>query len=717
MATYYVKTAAQGGSNAANGLSASTAWATVAYALSSSSGFASGDTLYVAPGIYTNAITVTIANPTVETNIIGDVTAAQFTGINPGVVVLTNFNSTLTGTGVSANVISATTKDYLHFQNIQFKLWNYQMVFTTCSNLKFTKCTVFMKDYYPSTLVLTSAVGQAVNATFTKCVFMGGFNTVTITGQNVADTTSFTDCIFMGADQIGLYLISVQASIYNCTFLRNGQSAIRADSGSLTYLTTVRNCLAWGHANDLVCVSPSFTIIENYNRLISYSPRSNVANNLTSSNAGDLGVDTFESILYGLPNVQPFSSYLTSPNASFGNATGAPSVDIYGNTWSGSSPDTGAATYKVVTGAYTPTERNAGVITIAPGSTSQSIELYLGATGLAFNTSGLAAYYVRNRTAPTPITLVTQTATGTWASGGFAEISSTFTPGLYRLDVPNDAFAAGFSDVTIVVRGASGTNGAVLTVTLSSGGLTAAQTANAVWDEPYTSHTTANTFGARTLKTTVDNRPAVVGASQHIHANVHAIVDSTVAADELKGALLHDSTGYVDTDVAQISSSTSNAVLDAAASSHNSAGSIGALIQDKTGYSLSTPQSFSTTGSVGGVIGNVTGSVATVANPDNIIDGVWDEQRVGHTASGSFGEKLQTNVLADEMLARDLGSGFNAGNPEERTVRSALRAIRNKVNVGSSQMVVKKEDDTTDAWTASVTTTAVSSNVSGIDPN
>jgi len=68
-------------------------------------------------------------------------------------------------------------------------------------------------------------------------------------------------------------------------------------------------------------------------------------------------------------------------------------------------------------------------------------------------------------------------------------------PGVYRLDVPNAAFAANASDVTIVVRGASGTNGAVLTVTLSFGGLTAAQTAAAVWDEARASHTTAGTFG------------------------------------------------------------------------------------------------------------------------------------------------------------------------------------------------------------------------------
>jgi hypothetical protein len=190
-------------------------------------------------------------------------------------------------------------------------------------------------------------------------------------------------------------------------------------------------------------------------------------------------------------------------------------------------------------------ERNASTITIAPASTSQSIEIYLGATGLTFSTSGLAAYYVRNQSAPVAITLVTQTATGAWASGGFAEISSSLVPGVYRLDVPNAAFAAGASDVTIVVRGASGTNGAVLTVTLSSGGLTAAQTAAAVWDEPYTAHTTASTFGARTLKTTVDNRNVDVGTSFHIQSNVHAIVDSTAAADEFKGALLHNGTDYI----------------------------------------------------------------------------------------------------------------------------------------------------------------------------
>jgi hypothetical protein len=217
--------------------------------------------------------------------------------------------------------------------------------------------------------------------------------------------------------------------------------------------------------------------------------------------------------------------------------------------WTGATPDSGYQTYNAYSFYYQPTERNASTITIAPGSTSQSIEIYLGVTGLTASTSGLSARYNRTRTASVDIPLVARTIAQAWTAGGFAEVDATNMPGVYRLDLPDAALAAGADDVTIVVRGASGTNGAVMTVKLSSGGLTSAQTAAAVWDELYTSHTTANTFGARTLLTTADNRPAVVGTSQHIHANVHAIVDSTIAADELSGALLHNGTDYISADL------------------------------------------------------------------------------------------------------------------------------------------------------------------------
>lgn len=63
--------------------------------------------------------------------------------------------------------------------------------------------------------------------------------------------------------------------------------------------------------------------------------------------------------------------------------------------------------------------------------------------------------------------------------------------------------------------------------------------------------------------------------------------------------------------------------------------------------------------------------------------------------------------VADAVLNRNLdSSGDGTDTLNERTVRSALRAMRNKVSVASGVMTVTKEDDTATAWTASLSNTA-----------
>jgi hypothetical protein len=187
---------------------------------------------------------------------------------------------------------------------------------------------------------------------------------------------------------------------------------------------------------------------------------------------------------------------------------------MFGVAWTGATPDAGAVTYSSLSAltGYQPTERNTSAITIAPSSISQSIELYLGATGLTYNTSGLQAYYIRNRSSPVQISLISQTPIGSWASGGFAEISSANAPGLYRLDVPDAAFTSGSDDVTIVVRGASGTNGAVVTCTLFS------PTANLLNTQAGI-YTSAGTLGARLLQTVSDNRPVIITSANQIQVD------------------------------------------------------------------------------------------------------------------------------------------------------------------------------------------------------
>lgn len=98
---------------------------------------------------------------------------------------------------------------------------------------------------------------------------------------------------------------------------------------------------------------------------------------------------------------------------------------------------------------------------LTAGATSKTTDVFLvqkaaatspgdPITGLAFNTSSFTAYYRKGATGTaTAITLATQTVGGAWSSGGFVEVSSTNTPGLYRFDIPDTVIAtAGEASVT-----------------------------------------------------------------------------------------------------------------------------------------------------------------------------------------------------------------------------------------------------------------------------
>lgn len=107
------------------------------------------------------------------------------------------------------------------------------------------------------------------------------------------------------------------------------------------------------------------------------------------------------------------------------------------------------------------------------GSTGESIlvELRLNNnnphTGLTYNTAGFYVTYCRPGSAAVPVTLVNQTVSGAWASGGFVEINSSLMPGMYRFDVPNAALAAGAEIVYVTFHGYGASATSTIAIQLS----------------------------------------------------------------------------------------------------------------------------------------------------------------------------------------------------------------------------------------------------------
>ena len=71
---------------------------------------------------------------------------------------------------------------------------------------------------------------------------------------------------------------------------------------------------------------------------------------------------------------------------------------------------------------------------------------------------------------------------------------------------------------------------------------------------------------------------------------------------------------------------------------------------------------------------------------------------------------------ADALLNRDMSIGTDSGSPTVRTVRQALRFLRNKWSISGITLTVTKEDDATASWTSTVSTTAGADPVTGNDP-
>lgn len=214
----------------------------------------------------------------------------------------------------------------------------------------------------------------------------------------------------------------------------------------------------------------------------------------------------------------------------------------------------------------------------------------------------------------------------------------------------------------------------------------------------------------------------VAGATTNVAAlatNVDAILTDTADMQPKLGAPAGAS---ISADIAAVKADTAAVLLDT--------GTDGVVVASgsKTGYSLTATtglgnQTANITGNLSGSVGSVTGAVGsvtagvTVANggiaSTSFAAGAIDAAAIAADAiTSSELAQSAAQEIADEILNRDLAGG---GSGNSRNVRNALRALRNRSAIATGTLTVYQEDDTTSAWTATVTTTA-GDPVSQIDP-
>jgi hypothetical protein len=490
MPTYYVQ---PNGNNSWTGTSptfvggSTGPWQTISKALGAS-GITSGDTVYLAPGNYAESVTVGMSSAATTTYVLGDPTASMFSGLSAGPVRLTSYNAF--GTTVVHNnnsLISCTSKNYLRFENILFEsnlLGTATCDFITSTDWSFKNCVFESSSTHPS-IRYTTPSSTALNFSVQNCIFQIATYGIFGTGGNVADNSSVINSLFIGKSY-AIFTNNTQVNIKNCTFY-SLDMAYQANTGSSSYPSTITNCLIHRCGNSIY--SGAFGWInENYNSILASGAVFRTTPGTASTTVGAPRIEIGYNMLNSLNFSTYYGSLQSSPNAGYGTITNAPISDMYGVSWTNTNPDSGAITYRNTNSVETnisyvggsPAQAQQYTISKNENSTSQSLELYLGATGVTYNTSGLQAYFVRNRSDVTAIALTNQTPNGSYISGGFCEINSSFMPGLYRLDVPNSAFSSGVDNVTITVRGATGTNGVVVNCLLAPL-LTNSSIANTVW--------------------------------------------------------------------------------------------------------------------------------------------------------------------------------------------------------------------------------------------
>lgn len=121
---------------------------------------------------------------------------------------------------------------------------------------------------------------------------------------------------------------------------------------------------------------------------------------------------------------------------------------------------------------------------------------------------------------------------------------------------------------------------------------------------------------------------------------------------------------------------------------------------------------------VGNITGNLSGSVDSVTGAVGSVTGAVGSV-TALAANSVTASALATDAvseIADGILDRNMATGTDSGSTTVRTMRQALRFLRNKWSISGGTLTVTKEDDSTSSWTAALGTDAAADPVVSSDP-
>jgi hypothetical protein len=294
MATYYLRTSANGGSDAAAG-SLAAPWATFGKALGTT-GISSGDTLIVAGGTYRETITITMVSATAETIIRADYDNLLGDGAD---VRLSAYTTNDTTAPANATTITLNGRDFLTFDGITVIGGN---VGNTCvvgavtsTDIKFIRCA-FISSRTTSAgnlLSISAAANTALNWVIDSCFFMWSNNNAGLvftlnrpTGADFDYNVQIRNCLAFGPSGAFVRIDSSGANTFNgggvdmvnCGFIGNSAMMQTGSANISTSIpcTAYRNWHIGGTAGSFIASAAGGQIVEDYNRVFNGTANANV---------------------------------------------------------------------------------------------------------------------------------------------------------------------------------------------------------------------------------------------------------------------------------------------------------------------------------------------------------------------------------------------------------------------------------------------------------